>query len=373
MRSLLFSIFLSSLVAGPLVNYAMASRVVVGTCLPNLKTYPTISEAVSAVSPGSTVLVCPGDYAEQVTITQPLTLQGVESKNSVNPVLIVPQGGLTQSVSSPINGIPIFFQILVNGTDSSLVKISKIAVDGENNGVPQGAGLAGIYYVNSSGVIDRVAVYRHSASRAGYGILLDSSTSSSKTITVANSSVHDYDAEGIRTNSGPPPSPLTVDIHSNSVISSESLSGDPVSGGIDIDAVGKILGNHVLTGPQPLGTSSGVGISVGSGITIARNTVAGYTIGIWELGDSNTIKENKVVLAEGGIVVSGQNNIVQYNSILDIVHGGDAIGFNCTGTSNVVTHNIINDSYWGIIDDHGNNVLTPNSFSNVTKIVSPPC
>jgi hypothetical protein len=373
MRSLLFSILLSTLAAGPVINYAMAKPVLVGTCLPNLKTYPTISQAVSAVSPGSTVLVCPGNYPEQVTITQSLTLRGVESANSVNPVLVVPQGGLTQSISSPINGIQIFFQILVNGTDSSLVKISNIAVDGENNGVPQGAGLAGIYYVNSSGMIDRVAVHRQFANRAGHGILVDSSTSSSKTITVSNSSVHDYDAEGIRTSSGPPPSPLTVDIHSNSVISSESLSGDPVSGGIDSDAAGKIWGNRVLTGPQPLGTSSGVGISVASGMTIARNTVAGYTIGIGELGDSNTIKENRVSLAEGGIGVSGRNNVVQYNSILDVVHGGDAIGFNCTGTSNVVTHNVINDSYWGIIDDHGNNVLTPNSFSNVTKIVSPPC
>jgi hypothetical protein len=358
---------------GPLVNYATASTVVVGTCLPNLKAYSTISQAVSAVSPGSTVLVCPGNYPEQVTISQPLTLRGVQSENSANPVVVVPQAGLTQSVSSPINGIPIFFQICVNGTESSLVKISNIGVNGENNGVPQGAGLAGIYYVNSSGVINKVAVYRQVASRAGYGILLDSSTSSSKSITVANSSVHDYDAEGIRTNSGPLPSPLTVNIHSNSVISSESLSGTAVSGGIDIDAVGKISGNSVLTGSQPLGTSSGVGIAVASNMTVTFNTVAGYTIGIWEIGDSNIIKDNRISLAEGGITLSGHNNIVQYNSIVDILHGGDAIGFNCTGTSNVVTHNNINDSYWGIISDHGNNVITPNSFSNVTRIVSPPC
>jgi len=52
-----------------------ASTVVVGTCLQNHQSYSTISQAVSSVPSGSTVLVCPGVYAEQVTITQPWTLR----------------------------------------------------------------------------------------------------------------------------------------------------------------------------------------------------------------------------------------------------------------------------------------------------------
>ena len=55
----------------------LASTVQVGHCIPNVQSYPTISAAVSGVTAGSTVEVCPGGYAEQVTITQPLTLIGL--------------------------------------------------------------------------------------------------------------------------------------------------------------------------------------------------------------------------------------------------------------------------------------------------------
>jgi pectin methylesterase-like acyl-CoA thioesterase len=72
------------------VPAALASTVVVGTCLQNYQIYSTISQAVSSVPSGSTVLVCPGVYAEQVTVTQPLTLRGVNSANTANPTIIVP-------------------------------------------------------------------------------------------------------------------------------------------------------------------------------------------------------------------------------------------------------------------------------------------
>jgi pectin methylesterase-like acyl-CoA thioesterase len=38
--------------------------------------FNTIQQAVTAVPPGSTINVCPGNCAEQVVIQQPLTLQG---------------------------------------------------------------------------------------------------------------------------------------------------------------------------------------------------------------------------------------------------------------------------------------------------------
>lgn len=41
---------------------ALASTVVVGTCLQGHQTYSTIAQAVSSVPSGSTVLVCPGVY-----------------------------------------------------------------------------------------------------------------------------------------------------------------------------------------------------------------------------------------------------------------------------------------------------------------------
>ncbi len=74
---------------------AFATSYAVGHCKPSLTSYSTISAAVSAVPSGSIVEVCPGTYAEQVTITKPLTLQGVISGNSSQPVITVPPSGLT--------------------------------------------------------------------------------------------------------------------------------------------------------------------------------------------------------------------------------------------------------------------------------------
>ncbi len=349
----------------PVITQGAMAEVVVGTCRPNLQAYTTITQAVSTVGPGSTILVCPGTYPEQITITQPLTLRGIQSENAANPVVTVPSGGLTQSIVAPTNGVGMVFQVLVLGTESGLVNISNIAVDGGNSGNGVGGWFAGIYYQNSSGAVRNVATYGQSGNGYGFGIFLEGTTPTAKTVTVSNSSVHDFDSEGIRTNGSHVPN-LTVNIESNLVISSTTFGGNPVYGEIDVQgAVGSILNNQVITHPAPPGISAGVGIAGPSNMVVSNNMVVGT--GIWLLGDSNTIKANRVSFG-GGITISGHHNTVQYNSTF-----GAGISFNCTGTLNTVTNNVINDSYWGILDDHGNNIISPNSFSNVTKLISPPC
>src|SRR5437899_7923808 len=72
----------------------LAANYAVGTCKPSLPSFTTISAAVSTVPPGSTVLVCPGTYPEQVTIAQPLTLKGITSGNAGQAVITVPGSGL---------------------------------------------------------------------------------------------------------------------------------------------------------------------------------------------------------------------------------------------------------------------------------------
>jgi hypothetical protein len=58
------------------------------------------------------VLVCPGTYPEQVTISQPLTLQGITSANSAQAVIAVPGGGMSSTPDSVLaqrtrkNGAP---------------------------------------------------------------------------------------------------------------------------------------------------------------------------------------------------------------------------------------------------------------------------
>jgi len=350
---------------------AVAKTVQVGNCIPNLQTYVTISQAIDAVTAGSTVRVCPGSYPEQVVITQPLTLQGVQSGNSGNPTITVPSGGLTKSVVLK-NGISLFFQIAVLNTESSLVNIRDLAVDGTNNRVQFPASLAGIYYGNSSGAITRVLTANQIANRSGYGVFMESDDSSSKTISVSASSIRDFDAEGIRSNDTTPSS-LKVSITSNAVITSTLVASQPASSGIDSYAPGVISGNRISTQFQSEGTSSGTGIYVVSNTTVSNNTISGFTGGIGLAGNSNTARSNEVSLAEAGIVISGHGNTVEENSIVNVIHDGEALDFNCTGTSNTVIHNLVNDSFWGIIDDNGTNVISPNTFSNVAQLISPPC
>jgi|HubBroStandDraft_1064217.scaffolds.fasta_scaffold57465_3 hypothetical protein len=348
-----------------LTSAALAKTVQVGTCLPNWQSYSTISQAVSSVPPGSTVLVCPGTYAEQVTITQPLTLRGVQNGNAANPTIIVPEGGLTQSVTAPTNGVTMFFQILVLNTESESVNISDIGVNGSS---PSNQGLngwlEGVYYQNSSGIVRGVATYGQNGNGYGFGIFLEGTTSPAKTITVEHCSVHDFDSEAIRTNGSPTPS-LNVNIESNSVISSNTFSGNPVYGGIDLQgSAGSVSNNRVITHPAPQGVSAGVGIAFASNTVVSGNTVENWIV--WGLGGSNVIKGNTVSLSS--IVAGGSNNLVQHN----LLFNGQGISLSCDGTSNNVTYNIINDVGAGITGVNGGDVVTPNSVSNVA-VVSSPC
>jgi hypothetical protein len=361
-----FLIF-ASLSFALLASAALAKTVAVGTCLPRQLSYPTISQALAAVGPGYTIMICAGTYPEQLTITQPVTLVGEQSAGAANPTIIAPPGGLTQSVTLLSNGVPAFFQIMVQGTEAGLVNISNLAIDGTNNLVPSDNAMLGIYYQNSSGAIRNIVASNQIAYGSGFGIFLESTTSPTKTITVSNSSIHDYDSGGIRCNCN---SSITVSINTNSVVASNSAGTNPPGEGIDISSPGQIVNNSVISNPAPPAVSAGTGIVVESNVAVTGNTVVGW--GIFAAGDSNTIKSNRVLKADGGIGIGGTSNDVEFNFLANFP-GGAGISFNCTGSGNTVIHNTINDAYWGILDPHGTNTVAPNTFTNVANLTSPPC
>jgi hypothetical protein len=335
--------------------------------MPRQKSYATISQALAAVGPGFTIMVCPGNYPEQVTITQTVSLVGVQGGGAANPTIVAPSGGLTQSVILPSDGVTAFFQILVQGTEAGLVNISNLAIDGSNNQVPSGDAMLGVYYQNSSGTVKNIATFNQIANGSGFGIFLESTTSPSKKITVSSSSVHDYDNGGIRCNCD---SSITVNINSNSVVGSNSAGGNPSGEGIDISSPGTISSNSVISNPAPPAVSAGTGIVFASNAVVTNNTVEGW--GIFAEGDSNTIKSNRVLKADGGIGIGGSNNDVEYNFLMNFP-GGAGISFDCTGSGNTVIHNTVNDAYWGIVNSPGTNTIAPNTFTNVANLSSPTC
>jgi len=355
----IFQLLLSVIPVCLLVPDAMARSVVVGTCLPNLPTYTSISQAVTAVAPYTTVLVCPGNYPEQVTITQPLTLRGVRSGNAANPTITVPAAGLSK------NGTAAYYQVLVQETGSGAVNISNMSVDGGNRGQQFDGGFVGVAYVNSSGRLTHSAIYNQTGNGRGFGASFDCTTASPVAVEVIGNSIHDFDQTGLAAYRN-----LTADISSNVLVASSSFTG-AAPNGIVLYARGTVSGNLVISHPQPPGISAETGITVQSNVVVTNNTVEAFTIGIWPLGDSNKVLSNKLLQVSLGIAVNGSNNDVEHNNMTGLPNGGAGIGLNCASSGNIVIHNVVNDSFWGILQTHSGDTTSPNKFFNVARILSP--
>jgi putative cofactor-binding repeat protein len=346
----LFALFALIVVPG-----AVASTVQVGGCKDGFTNYSTISAAVAAVPAGSTILICPGTYAEQVNISQSLTLQGVQTSNAANPTIIVPSGATGT-----------YDQVNISGTGSTTVNLSNIGVNGSSSTT---SSVVGVSYQNASGTLSHMAVYNQGgAGGAGVGITIMNSEST-QTVTVSKSSIHDFTGTGIATGSGG-----NVVIDGNRIVTSDSFRGWAAAG-IDLYSNGSVTNNLLITHPQPPGVSAGVGITTEANASVTGNTIENFTIGIWLLEGSNTAASNTILLAQSGIVISGDNNIVELNSFAndDPSNIGYAIDFNCTGTGNTVINNTISDTYAAFGASAGFNMTSPNSYFNVPFIVGAGC
>lgn len=135
----------------------------VGTCHKSAPIYSTISAAVSSVPSGSTVLVCPGNYPEQVLITRPLTLKGLPGQGAAS--VVVPLGGVLTQYNSA--------QILVQNPGGP-VTITNLVVDGTGGTIPNpalGGSIVGIDYQNTSGgSISYTSVRNQAGCLCGIGI-----------------------------------------------------------------------------------------------------------------------------------------------------------------------------------------------------------
>jgi len=293
------------------------TKYAVGSCQPHLTSYSTISQAVSSVPSGSTIEVCPGNYPEQVLITQPLTLQGISSQGSDAAIVTVPSGGLVQSVSSP-SCRPfgaLYYQILVQTTGP--VEISNLAVDGTG-----GSGtfcVAGIYYQDSSGTISDVSA--RNQPNIGLGILAETILAAAQDVTVENSVVRGFGFQGIVANSTG--GPLTANIKANTI----EAVGDETSGIFVSGLAGGTIQSNVIS------TSANNGGNV-AGIFLYHSTVEATANTIIE--GPSTENNDYAFLVEAGSVVVSKNRI----------DAGGQLGLNLqnTGTPSTVEQNTIVNS-----------------------------
>jgi parallel beta-helix repeat protein len=376
---------------------ANAATVFVGTCgSPN---FPTIQAAVNAATTGSTVNVCPGSYPEQVTINKHLIVQGVASGTLNQAVVTAPAGGIVANTVSLATAYPIAAQIYVH--DATGVTIANLTIDGSGNngltacGVPN---LVGIYYQDATGLINN-AVTRNQTSvppngcaqGTGMGVFVQSGISlvtggaGTSTVTVLNSSVHDFQKNGITGNEVG--TQLTVT--SNEVRGQGPTNGASENGiQLGFGATGKVNANTVIDEIWAPDTASDSGdAAVGilifdvAGASVLTNHVGNTQFGIAVAGDTTGAADNATITnntLDGTLIFDGINvcgssgGTITGNVVSGSTQSGIHLDGTCTGVTSggtTVTGNTINEACAGILDGTAGNTTSPDTFFNTTHTV----
>lgn len=311
------------------------TNAVVGTCKVGT-VYTTIQAAVNAASSGSTVSVCPGTYAEQVTITTPLTLKGIGQGSSNAAIIRPPAAGLVANSLSGIWGT-LYVQVLVHGTQGS-VTLSNIVIDGGGGTTcPTSGYRVGLLYQGPTGVVTNSSFVDSPQCPASIAAFFDVTTGVKFTNNILT------DCGGMC---------LEVDYATNTTVSGNSIVAfQNTSVGIemaDLEGPASITNNNV-SGNFAFGLTTQAAPSV----TITGNTIVTPT-------------------ADGGIVLFGATqNLVQNNHI----SSGYGIVMEDTGAGagNTVNNNTIKNATCGLTLVTGStDVTTPNTFfsstANICKI-----
>lgn len=364
-----------------LVQAAQASTVSVGT--PNctsLINFATIQLAVNSVPAGSTIKVCPGNYPEQVLINKKLTLTGIPSASGTQDAVVIspPAGGVIVNTTDQRG--PVAAQILVQNA-SGPVTISNLTVDGKGNQY-SGDDLRGICYQDASGTVKNVAVRNEipndipTGDQSGQGILVETTNSTSASLTVQNSSVHNYNKNGI------------VARYTGAVL---IATGNYVQGSGPIDviaqngielafngATGTIKNNTVIDNFYTPTDSSSADILLydakqSASIVVSGNTLGNSNVAIslftstpGTYGDGVSVTGNKIFGTStfDGIDVCTNGNTITGNTIFNSSQSGIHLDASCggTGTGNAVTGNTILESACaGVLTDSGTGTVGANN------------
>jgi hypothetical protein len=325
--------------------------------------FTTISASVAGVPAGSKILVCPGTYPEQVTITQPLILQGIAAGNSNRAVITInPTGGLAPNVTSII-GQGLYAQVLVqNVNPPGPVNIAGITVDGGggNVGCSTSVGLVGIFYaVGTSGTINEVTTRNHQSSGCGNSIWAENTAGATQIIRIENSSVRNFDNWGITALSDQNTSTLTTIMNANFI--------NPASTALAVNAEGMVgsISNNVVTS-----AGTGIGSLAFAGpITVSGNTVADIVGGIGvEVTSGTTATSNKVSNMANAFYFPDGGATVKSNTVMNAT--GAAFDLNCF-VGSTVSANRVNDSQFGF--QYSRSLITGNSLYNVDTVQSGSC
>lgn len=352
--------------------------VAVGTCRPALPTFPTISAAVVGAPDGGTILVCPGTYPEQVTVSKNLTINGTQSGNSGQAVIVPPAGGLVQNITSYnvssgfLGNAALAAQVIVS--PGATVTFNDITIDATNNNIPDcGPAPIGIYFPDSNGTVNHVSFRNQLASCLfngfagvmaypyGDGVFVQSDNTMPANVSVLNSSFHNSGWMGVHADGAG----AVVSIKNNTLVGPGATYGNGilVEYGAGASYVsGNFESNALLTG-QPT-VFWGVLLNNCAGNSVVNsNVISNTSDGIVAECSGNNINGNKVFASEGdGIQVCGANNIVQSNTINDSGGAGVNLLQGCASHNNLISGNTIDGACTAILQgtDASSNTISPN-------------
>lgn len=385
----------------------------------NLPVYNTIQSAVTSLTAGSTIFICPGTYAEQVTIGKSLNLTGVSSVGTSgatasgynNPVVASPATGVIVNASDLYDGSGIAAQIAVVSpvpTSPINVSITNLAVDGSNNGISGCApDLVGIYYQNANGTVNHVATRFQElppdlfGCQVGLAIYVQSgyATNGTSTVTIENNSVHDYQKNGITADGTGMNATITanyvVGVGATSLIAQNGIQ-------VSDSANGKVTNNtvtdDVYINPPDCSSNnncySATGILLydsggtsGTKLMVTGNTVSNAQGGVVAYGymgnaDYNTVTGNKITTSPAagpyqldGIDLCSNNNTATGNTVFNSSGSGVHIDSSCvegggaTGNGTTVSGNTINEACAGVLTGSGSgNTVGSNTTYNVVQV-----
>ena len=320
--------------------------------------YSSIQAAITAANPGDKINVCPGTYHEQVMITKRLAIQGIEVTNQ-NLAVIMPSPAVANSTSLATAN-PIAAIVLVDGTND--VTLTNLTVDGATNGVNAcSPTLIGIYYRNASGTINSVAVRNIELGsslfgcQSGLGVFAQSGAGGKSKVDILNSSVHDYQKNGITANE----IGTEVNVKGNAVSGIGSTPAIAQNGiQVAFGAKGTIESNAVINHIYAACTStsncsaasSNILIVDSDGVKITKNTTGNAQLNIYYQGNNGAVISNVIFQSRvfDGIDLIGDANRANGNTIFN----SDEAGVFVMGNNNQVNNgNTINETPVGILED----------------------
>jgi hypothetical protein len=275
-----------------------------------------IQTAINSANNGDVICIAGGNYPEQLSITKPLTLEGLGTAS--HPTEIQPTS-VVQNSADPDTSTPEYNIILVGGGVSSIngVTISNLLVDGSLASSTFSScadDYEGIEFLNAGGTITGNTVQNIylpvglAGCQPGLDINVQTASGDSSSVTISNNQALNYNKNGITCNDVG----TTCTITKNTVSFYAPYEQYIASNGIQIGfgAVGTVSHNTVsgnectlasVCGPNYVTQTQSAGILTyesGAGTVVNDNNISGNDIGIADVAD--TVQPTNNVLQNNG-------------------------------------------------------------------------